>query len=250
MMNDHVKVTENDGVLAITLNRTDKKNALTSEMYDIMGDVVVRADSADAIRVLLITGSGDSFTAGNDMTSFQQSGQAGGETRAHGFIDRFARLKKPVVAAVNGLAIGIGATMLLHCDIVYAAQAARLRFPFVDLGLVPENASSLLLPRLAGYQRAADLMLTGRFFSAAEAYEIGLVSRALPAEELLEQATAVARTLATKPVQALAATRRLLKGDLDEILARKDQESAIFNERLHSEEAQAIFAAFLAGSRR
>jgi len=249
MTNGHVTVTENDGVLAITLNRADKKNALTNEMYDIMGDTVARADSTDAVRVLLITGSGDSFTAGNDITSFR-SGQAGGRTRAHGFIDCFARLKKPVVAAVNGLAIGIGATMLLHCDIVYAAQAARLRFPFVDLGLVPENASSLLLPRLAGYQRAADLMLTGRFFSAAEAYEIGLVSRVLPGEALLEQATAVARTLATKPVQALAATRRLLKGDLDEILARKDQESAIFNERLQSQEAQAIFAAFVAGSRR
>jgi enoyl-CoA hydratase/carnithine racemase len=249
-MNDHVKVTENDGVLVITLNRADKKNALTNEMYDIMGDAVEHANGADAIRVLLITGSGDSFTAGNDITAFQQSGQATGGTRAHGFIDCFARLKKPVVAAVNGLAIGIGATMLLHCDIVYVAETARLRFPFVDLGLVPENASSLLLPRLAGYQRAADLMLTDRFFSAAEAYEIGLVSRVLPAEQLLEQATAVARTLAAKPAQALAATRSLLKGDLDEILARKDQERAIFNERLQSQEAQSIFAAFLAGSRR
>jgi enoyl-CoA hydratase/carnithine racemase len=154
-------------------------------MYDIMGDVVARADSAHAIRVLLITGSGDSFTSGNDITSFQESSQAGGGTRADGFIDRFARLKKPVVAAVNGLAIGIGATMLLHCDIVYAAQTARLRFPFVDLGLVPENASSLLLPRLAGYQRAADLMLTGRFFSAAEAYEIGLVRAFCPPRSCL-----------------------------------------------------------------
>ena len=249
-MTDHIQVTVDDGVLPAVINRPDKKNALTNEMYDALSEAAARANEDSAIRVLLITGSGDSFTAGNDITVFQHSGSGGGGTRAHAFIDRFVGMSKPVVPAVNGLAIGIGATILLHCDIVYAADTARLRFPFVDLGLVPENASSLLLPRLAGYQRAAELMLTGRFFSAQEAHELGLVSRVLPADQLIEQAMATARDLAEKPVEALAATRALLKGDLTEVLVRKDKEGAMFSDRLRSSEAQAIFAAFLAGNRR
>ena len=154
------------------------------------------------------------------------------------------------MAAVNGLAVGIGATMLLRCDLVHAAQAARFRFPFVDLGLVPELASSLLLPRLAGYHRAAELMLLAGFCTAEEAREVGLVNRVLPGDELLDYAMRAARVLAARPPEALAQTRALLRGDLGPLLERKRQETEIFEQRRQSPEAQAIFAAFMARARR
>jgi enoyl-CoA hydratase/carnithine racemase len=156
------------------------------------------------------------------------------------------RFGKPLIAAVNGLAVGIGATMLLHCDLVYASEGARFRFPFVDLGLVPELASSLLLPRLAGYQRAAELFLLGGFFSAEQAKEIGLMNRVLPPADMLGHALQAARAIAEKPPQAVAQTKMLMKGDLASVLAHKAKEQTLFAERRQSPEAQAIFAAFLA----
>jgi enoyl-CoA hydratase/carnithine racemase len=250
-MTDHVLVTDEDGILRIVLNRPDKKNALTRAMYARMADALDRATEDGAIRVVLITGSGDSYTSGNDLADFQSSAADEHKTSAASpFTDRIVRFGKPVVAAVNGLAVGIGTTMLLHCDLVYAADTARFRLPFVDLGLVPELASSLLLPRLAGYHRAAELLLLGGFFSAGEAREIGLVNHVLPGAELLPHATAVARSLAAKPPLALAQTRALMRAGLDAIVAHKDVESAVFQERRASPEAQAIFAAFAARARK
>ena len=187
-MNQHVRIVIEERVLCITLNRPEKKNALTQEMYAVMTTALEEADSSDDVRAVLITGSGDSYTSGNDINDFQRlsSGQSGPGPLGIG--DRLLRFQKPVVAAVNGLAVGIRATMLLYCDLVYAAQDARFRFPFVDLGLVPELASSLLLPRLVGYHRAAELMLLGGFFSADEAKEVGLVNRVLPPGPLLDHA--------------------------------------------------------------
>jgi enoyl-CoA hydratase/carnithine racemase len=248
-MTEHVRLEVSDGVLQITLSRPEKKNALTRAMYAALVGGLDLADRDSAIRVVLLTSSGDSYSAGNDIADFRiaetPAGASGGATQ---FGDRILRFTKPIVAAVNGLAVGIGATMLLHCDIVFAAEGARFRFSFVDLGLVPELASSLLLPRVAGFHRAAELFLLGRFFTAAEAREIGLVNRVLPSAELLPQALDVARAIAAKPVQAVAQTRALLKGDLAPILAHKAREDALFRERCASPEAQAIFAAFLARS--
>ncbi len=248
-MPEHLRMEASDGVLQITLSRPEKKKALTRAMYGALVDGLERAERDDAIRVVLLTGSGDSYSAGNDIADFRTTetlGEVpGGATQ---FGDRILRSSKPIIAAVNGLAVGIGATMLLHCDLVYAAETARFRAPFVDLGLVPELASSLLLPRLAGYHRAAELFLLGRFFTAAEAREIGLVNRVLSPAELLPQALEVARSIAAKPARAVAQTRALLKGDLAPILAHKSTEEAYFAERRASPEAQAIFAAFLARS--
>jgi enoyl-CoA hydratase/carnithine racemase len=248
-MTEHVQIDTADGVLRITLARPEKKNALTRAMYGAIVDALESAERDAAVRVVLLTGSGDSYSAGNDIADFRQTETAeatpGG---ASVFGNRIAGFGKPIVAAVNGLAVGIGATMLLHCDIVYAAEGARFRFPFVDLGLVPELASSLLLPRLAGYQRTAELFLLGRFFTAAEAKEIGLVNRVLQLADLMPHALEAARSIAGKPPQAVAQTRALLKGDLDAVLAHKAREEALFAERRASPEAQAIFAAFLARS--
>ena len=244
-MTDHVQIAANGGVMRITLNRPEKKNALTQAMYAAITSGLERAAASPDIRVVLFTGSGDSFSAGNDIADFQKSSPEQATSGAMRFGDQLVIMEKPVVAAVNGLAVGIGATMLLHCDLVYAAEGARIRFPFVDLGLVPELASSLMLPRLAGYQRAAELMLLGGFCSAEQAHEIGLVNRVLPDSELLDHALGAARTLAAKPAIALARTRALLRGDLSPILERKQQEAEIFQQCRQSPEAQAIFRAFV-----
>jgi enoyl-CoA hydratase/carnithine racemase len=245
-MAEHVRTAIDGGVFCIMLNRPEKKNALTPGMYAAMTAALENAAVADDVRAVVMTGTGDSYTAGNDITGFQRSSSDQPVSGASGFGDRLLRFEKPVVAAVNGLAVGIGATMLLHCDLVYAAQGVRLRFPFVNLGLVPELASSLLLPRLAGYHRAAELMLLGDFFSVEEAKEVGLVNRILPPEELLDYAMNAAKLLAAKPPEALAQTRALLRGDLAALLEHKQREEQIFEQRRRSPEAQAIFAAFMA----
>jgi len=245
-----VQVSAENSVLRITLNRPEKKNALTRAMYAAMTDALEQATSSEQVRVVLLTGSGDSFTAGNDIGDFRESAAGDSTSGASAFGDCIVRFDKPLVAAVNGLAVGIGATMLLHCDLVYASEGARFRFPFVDLGLVPELASSLLLPRLAGYHRAAELFLLAGFFSAEEAKEIGLVNRVLPTAVMLGHALETARVIAEKPPLAVAQTKALMKGDLAPVLAHKAREQALFQERRRSPEAQAIFTAFLArGSR-
>lgn len=246
---NHVLVSTEDGVMRVTLNRPEKKNALTRAMYDAMAEALREAAREDAVRVVLLTGSGDSYTAGNDLADFQRGRAAGEASGGSSFGNEIVRFGKPVVAAVNGLAIGIGATMLLHCDLVYASETARLRFPFVDLGLVPELASSLLLPRLAGYQRAAEILLLGGFFSAEDARAIGLVNAVLPPDRLLDQALGAAHALAAKPAHALRQTKALLRGDMDALLARKSREEAVFDECRRSPEAQAIFAGFFSRER-
>jgi enoyl-CoA hydratase/carnithine racemase len=245
-MDEHVQVVVEDGVQRITLNRPEKKNALTQAMYVALTEALERSEEDVSVRTVLFTGSGDSFSAGNDIGGFRQSTDDAALSGVSGFSDRIVRFSKPLVAAVNGLAVGIGATMLLHFDIVYAEEKARFRLPFVDLGLVPELASSLLLPRLAGYHRAAELFLLGRFFDAGEAKEIGLVNDVLASKDLLARASETARAIAAKPPQAVAQTRALLKGDIGPMLAHKAMADAIFAERRRSTEAQAIFAAFLA----
>lgn len=249
-MSDHVRVSVSDGVCRIQMHRPEKKNALTREMYAALAHALERAASDDAIRAVLLTGTGDSFTAGNDIADFRGAGRAAGTMPdAPGPSRRFylavTRCPKPVVAAVNGLAIGIGTTILLHCDLVYAAAEARFRMPFVDLGLVPELGSSLLLPRLAGRHRAAELLLLGDFFPATVAAEIGLVTRVVPADELEALAAGVAAKLARKPAGAMRETKALLRLDTNEVMERMDRESVVFARQLATPETQAVLAGVL-----
>lgn len=244
-MSEHIRVGVEDGVLTVAMARPEKRNALTQAMYAGLADAFERAASDPAIRCLLITGTEDVFCAGNDIADFRNRPAEDGTRPSRRFYTGLATLEKPVVAAVQGLAIGIGCTMLLHADIVYAAPEARFRLPFVDLGVVPELGSSLLVPRLVGRHRAAELMLLGEFFGAEAAREMGFVNRVLDRAELLPNATATAQALARKPQEALRATRRLLRGDPSALMARIEEERDIFAERLASAETQAIMAGVL-----
>jgi enoyl-CoA hydratase/carnithine racemase len=245
MMSEHIRVSTADGVCRIEMHRPEKKNALTRAMYDAMADALEGAARDEAVRCVLFAGTGDAFTAGNDINDFRSRPQDGGVKPASRVYGALVRYEKPVVAAVGGLAIGIGTTMLLHCDIVIAAEEARFRTPFVDLGVVPELGSSLLLPRLCGRHRAAELLLLGDFFDARRAAEIGLVNRVVPRAELEATAMEVARRLAAKPPAALRLTKSLLCRDQEEILARIEEEGALFAQRLLSPETQAILAGVL-----
>ena len=237
-----IECVERDGILEIHIDRPEKKNALTADMYRAMTAALADASARDDIGVVLFAGKGDAFCAGNDLKDFTQ-GPQGGE-RAFEFIRAIAAFEKPMVAAVQGLAVGVGTTMLFHCDLVYAAPDARFITPFVNLGIVPEAGSSLLGPATMGYAKAAAMLLLGEPMDAETADGAGLVSAIVPADRLLDHARAKAITLMSKPPKALAATRRLMKGDSSALLQRIDEEARLFNEMLDSAEAQEAFAAF------
>ena len=233
-----------DAVLTLTLNRPRRKNALTGAMYDTLRAALAAAADDDSVRAVLLRGNGDSFCAGNDIDGFaavralplaQRPGLR--------FMRALATFPKPLVAAVHGDAVGIGATLLLHCDLVYAAADARFRLPFVDVGLVPEFASTLLLPRSAGPARAAALLLLAEPFSAARAEATGLVSEVVAPVQLHARAQQAARALAAKPAAALRATRQLLRQPLQEALLRTiDAEMAVLDRQLQAPETQRILA--------
>ncbi|WP_181705803.1 crotonase/enoyl-CoA hydratase family protein [Chthonobacter rhizosphaerae] len=245
-MTDHVRVETREGVRVITIDRPEKKNALTGAMYRALADAL--GDTADdpAVGAVLIRGAPGAFTAGNDLADFAAAA-AGGDVAGPilTFLRALATVETPLVAAVDGLAIGVGTTLLLHCDLVFASDRSVFRTPFTDLGLTPEAASSLLGPRLMGHQRAFELLVAGLAFDAAKAEAAGLVNRVLPQDRLEGEAFAAAAALAAKPRRAVAIARRLLKGDPMEVLQRIDEEAALFTERLQSAEAQAAFRAFL-----
>ena len=243
---DHILSETRDGVARVEINRPDKKNALTAAMYQAMADAIKAAEAAAAVRVLLIHGKPDLFTAGNDLQDFLDNPPRDDDRPVFRFLYGISQAQKPIVAAVAGAAVGIGTTMLLHCDLVYAAPNARLQLPFVNLGLVPEAASSLLLPALAGYQRAAELLLLGEPFSAHKGKEIGLVTEVVPEAELFGVAMAQAQKLAARPAASLRLTKQLLKqGQAAAVAQRIRQESEHFGERLKSPEAKEAFTAFL-----
>jgi enoyl-CoA hydratase/carnithine racemase len=242
---EQIRVTVADGVCTAAFTRPEKKNALTQAMYAGLAEAIERTERDPAIGCLVITGCEDVFCAGNDIADFRNRPAEGGERPSRRVYQGLARLDKPVVGAVQGLAIGIGFTMLLHADIVLAAPEARFRMPFVDLGVVPELGSSLLVPWVVGRHKAAELMLLGDVFDAAEARAMGFVNRVVPREALLPQATELARRLAAKPRESLRATKRLLRQDQERLLARMDEELEIFAERLRSDETQAIMARVL-----
>ncbi|MBI5907366.1 MAG: enoyl-CoA hydratase [Burkholderiales bacterium] len=244
-MTDEVKLSNDDGVLTVTMARPEKRNALTNDMYRILADALASAETDPAVRVLLLCGEGDMYTSGNDIGDFAAvaSGKVQGERHVFRFLRGLAEFTKPIVAAVQGRAVGIGTTMLLHCDIVVLAEGAKLSTPFVSLALVPEAASSILLPTRIGHLRAFEMFALGEPIDAASALAWGLANRVVPLATLRGEALTVARKLAEQPVGSLIATKRLMR-DSAMIKARIESESTCFAERLNSAEAKEAFAAF------
>lgn len=237
--------TERRGAVAeIVFDRPDKRNAITVAMYAAMADALDAAEADPAVRVVLFHGRGGAFTAGNDLADFLAQPTDDPNRPVFRFLRLLSGARKPLVAAVHGPAVGIGTTMLLHCDFVLAAEDARFALPFVNLGLVPEAASSLLLPRLAGYQRAAEMLMLGEPFDAATAHRFGLVGKVLPATDLLEAARALAVRLAVRPPEALRATKALLKSPVASVPEKLEEEAAEFAFRLRSAELKEAVAAF------
>ena len=248
-MGEHIEVERQEGRMRIRLNRPERRNAITVAMYAALADAVEAAAGDDAIRLITIEGAGEDFTAGNDLADFLAEMPPPGTTDipVWRFLRAMARNEVPILAAVHGNAVGIGTTMLFHCDLVLAEEGTRFVMPFVDLGLVPEAASSLILPRLAGRRRAARYLLLGEGFGPEEAIEFGLVSHLVPKGELDATLDSMVKVLLAKPAQALRLTQRLLRrGGEEEILARMELENGHFAERLTSDEVRQAIAAFFA----
>jgi enoyl-CoA hydratase/carnithine racemase len=237
--------SETEGRIArIRFDRLDKKNAITAEMYAQLGAALAAADADSQVRAVLLHGSADCFTAGNDVADFLNVPRKPGASPARALFDALPNMKKPVVAAVGGPAVGIGSTMLLHCDLVFAAPNARFQLPFVPLGIVPEFGSTFLLPLLAGYQRAAKLLLLGQPFTAQEALEAGIVTAVV--SDVMGEAEKAAIALAALPPESIRLTKRLMRARYAEALAATiDEETRIFTERLSSPEAKEAMSAFL-----
>jgi enoyl-CoA hydratase/carnithine racemase len=244
-MSGQILVSHAAGVSEVRFNRPEKRNAITFAMYEALCSALEGAQADEAVRVVMLSGAGAGFCAGNDLHDFLTGPDFDLQHPVLKLLRALATFKKPLVAAVHGQAVGIGATMLLHFDLVIAASNARFSMPFVALGLVPEAASSLLLPRLVGTQRAAQMLLLGTPCDATAALGCGLVSRVVEEAALADEARAVASALARQPAQALLATRRLLRGDPGPVLERIEEEARIFAAQLKSPEFQARVRAAL-----
>ena len=243
---DGLEIEVRNGAHVIRFARPEKKNALKSYMYTAIRESLVAADeNADVVAHVFI-GSEGVFTAGNDIGEFAERATGDGELSSHvqDFIRHLPHVKKPMIAAVDGLAVGIGTTLLLHCDLVYATPTASLRTPFLNLGLVPEAGSSLIAPRLMGYPRAFEMLILGEPFDAERGREAGIVNAVVAADQLEAKAMEAVMRLGQKPPEALALGRALLRGDNADICARINDEVRIFGERLLSPEAKEAFAAF------
>jgi len=240
-------IISNEGAIRkIRINRPEKKNALTLAMYDAMATAIEDASTETSVRCLLLAGSAEIFCAGNDLNDFVAMARTGAlGAPIVRFLHALARCEKPIVASVSGAAVGVGTTMLLHCDQVIASDTAVFLTPFVSLGLLPEAGSSLIAPRLMGHARAFSLLVMGKPLSAEEAKTAGIVAAVVPGAELDAQSLAVAREIAALPTESVAAARRLMRGSVEETVARIDEEVEVFKTRLASPEAQKAFAAFL-----
>ncbi len=245
-MTDFISVTRTDGISLVRMNRPDKKNALNGAMYHAMREEIEQA-SERGTRVIVWAGVPGAFSAGNDIGDFLAAASGKfSDNPAGRFIRALAVGEVPMVAAVDGLAIGIGTTMILHCDFVYASPRTMFRMPFVDLGVVPEAGSSLLLPRNVGTVKASEFLMLGEGFDAAEAHRLGLINAVVAEGEIEAKAMDTARRLLAKPKNALANTRRLIRGDRSEIVKRQDEEGELFLKGLMSEEAREAFMSFMA----
>jgi enoyl-CoA hydratase/carnithine racemase len=246
-MTDAIQIERERGLLTLRLNRPDKKNALTRAMYSHLAEALKLADADPDINAVLITGSSECFTAGNDIADFLQEPPSGLDSPVFQFMLTLLECRKPVVAAVAGAAVGIGTTLLLHCDLVYIARDARLRMPFVNLGLCPEFGSSLLLPRLLGHAKASELLLLGEGFSGEQAAEWGVATEALGSGEA---ALATAREMALRfeslPPEAVRISKQLMKApDREQLRKVIEEEGALFTQRLRSPEAIAALSGFI-----
>ena len=232
-------------IRTLVIDRPDKKNAITAAMYTSLAADLGAARQDDDVGAVVITGAGATFTAGNDLRDFLEHPPGGEDAPVFRFLFALAEFDKPLVAAVRGPAIGIGTTMLLHCDFVFVAPSARFQMPFIDLGLVPEAASTLLLPRLVGYRRASQWLMLGEPFDAATAVDVGIANEIVADDAILGHAQAIAERLAAKPRQAMAFTKRLLRSDRADVLAAIRREAELFREALRSNEAREAFQGFL-----
>ncbi|MDT7523355.1 enoyl-CoA hydratase [Rhodoferax sp. TBRC 17198] len=234
------------GITTITLNRVEKKNSFTQAMYATCADALDAARDDAAVRVVVFQGDATVFSAGNDIGDFLGAPPKTQDAPVFRFLRALAAFPKPIIAAVCGPAVGIGTTMLFHCDLVYAGDNAAFSMPFVNLGLCPEAASSLLVPQMMGYHRAAEALLMGEPFMAEAALEVGLANRVVPPTEANAVAQAQARKLAAKPIASLIETKRLLKkGQMEQVLARIDEEAVSFGRMLGEPSAKEAFTAFM-----
>ncbi len=249
-MTDHVIVTDEGSARIITMQRPDKKNALTQGMYTAMADAINSAQSDPDIRSIVISGGPGVFTAGNDLEDFAKANTSNDDSSrpmaATLFLRALADNEKPLIGAVDGIAVGVGTTMLFHCDYVVAGSTATFSTPFIHLGLVPEAASSLLAPRMMGHQRAFSMLVMGRTVTAEEAREAGFVNAVVAPGHTEAEARKVAREIGSLPKDAVALTRKLLKPAREDVQRRMDEESRHFGERLKSDEARNAFSAFFA----
>ncbi|MES2686127.1 MAG: enoyl-CoA hydratase [Pseudomonadota bacterium] len=245
MSNDILTHTE-AGVMTITLNRPERKNSITADMYGAMADALATAVQDPGVRVVVLQGNETVFSAGNDIGDFLNKPPAGMDSPVFRFLRGIASFPKPLLAAVCGPAVGVGTTMLLHCDLVYAGDNAAFSMPFVNLGLCPEAASSLLVPQMLGYHRAAEALLLGEPFMAEAALEVGLVNRVVPPTEANGLAQTVARKLAAKPLTSLVETKRLMKKGQQQLVQQQmDEEGASFGRMLGEPAAKEAFGAFM-----
>ena len=249
-MSEHVHVEDTAAIRSITLSRPERKNALTGAMYTAMAEALDGAEREAQIRATVLRGSGGVFSAGNDLADFIEHPELGETAPQVVFLRRLATLTKPLIAAVDGVAIGVGTTMLLHCDLVVATTGSRFHLPFVELALVPEAAATLLLPLGLGHRLASELLLLAEPFDATRARELGIVNRVVAPDRLAAEVDAIARRLAALPPTAVAETKRLIRRPAsDSVLERMDAELAVFRERLQSDELKAAIAAFFAKRR-
>ena len=253
-MTEHIIVTDEDSTRTIVMRRPEKKNTLTQEMYLAMSDAIDSAQSNPAIRCLILTGRSGVFTAGNDISDFLQAAtskdDAARPRNAVIFLQALVNNKKPIIAAVDGIAIGIGTTMVFHCDYVIAGTTTIFQSPFIQYGLVPEGATSLLLPRMVGHQRAFSMLVMGRSMNAQAAREAGFVNAVVPPGHAIVEARKVAREICALPADAVAISRKLLKLPTEDIVRRMDQEDHFFGERMRSPEAIAAFQNFFLRKRK
>lgn len=244
-MSEHIVERQEERILWLILNRPEKKNALTMDMYQALAEALNKAGTEPAIRVVVITGRGDAFTSGNDIQDFLQSPPTGTDDPVSRFLKALAEFPKPLMAAVNGTAVGIGTTMLLHCDLAYAAKSASFQLPFLKLALVPEAASTLLLPLVAGHRKAAELFLLGESFGPEEAARCGLLNDIVADDDLETEVAGVAGKIAAMPPEAVRQTKALMKTSQQAVVEAMQREGEIFLGRLRSPEAIEALTAFM-----
>lgn len=244
MMSEHIVVEANGPVMELRLNRPDKKNALSHEMYSALADALERAAGDNSVLAATILGSGGAFTSGNDLKDFMETPPVGTDKPVYRFLRAIATFPKVLVAGVTGPAVGIGTTMLLHCDLVVAGPSALFHMPFVDLGLVPEAASSMLFPRLVGPQLAARHLILGEPFDAETALRYGVIGEIVDEAGLEARVRELARRVAAKPPEGVRLTKQLIRGESELVVARLEREGELFARRLHSAEAAEAFRAF------